>query len=94
MNVNEFGLIASRDVEGRIYAQPLYVPGITIAGKIRNVVYVATMHNWVYAFDADDLSARQGHCGNGRLTHIPSRRAFTDKIITTSATTTTIPLEF
>ncbi len=60
VNVNQFGLVASREVVGRIYAQPLYVPGITIAGKVRNVVYVATMHNWVYAFDADDLSAGAG----------------------------------
>lgn len=60
VNVNQFGLIASRDVEGRIYAQPLYVPGISIAGKVRNVVCVATMNNWVYAFDADDLSAGAG----------------------------------
>ncbi len=60
VNVNQFGLVASRDVDGRIYAQPLYVPGITIAGKIKNVVYVATMHNWVYAFDADDLSPAAG----------------------------------
>ena len=60
VNVNQFGLLASREVVGRIYAQPLYVSGITIAGKVRNVVYVATMHNWVYAFDADDLSAGAG----------------------------------
>ena len=60
VNVNDFGLIASRDVEGRIYAQPLYVPGVTIAGKAKNVVYVATMHNWVYAFDADDLTPGAG----------------------------------
>ena len=56
VNVNDFGLLASREVAGRIYAQPLYVTGVVIDGKPRNVVYVATMHNWVYAFDADDLS--------------------------------------
>src|SRR5438552_4132737 len=60
VNVNDFGLVASHDVEGQIYAQPLYVPGIEIAGKARNVVYVVTMHNWVYAFDADDLSLGAG----------------------------------
>src|SRR5437762_12700761 len=60
VNVNDFGLLASRDVEGQIYAQPLYVPGIEIAGKARNVVYVVTMHKWVYAFDADDLSPGAG----------------------------------
>jgi hypothetical protein len=60
VNVNQFGLVASRDVEGRIYAQPLYVSGVQIAGKAKNVVYVATMHNWVYAFDADDLTPGAG----------------------------------
>jgi hypothetical protein len=60
VNVNDFGLVASRDVEGRIYAQPLYVPNVMIGGKARNVVYVATMHNWVYAFDADDLTPGGG----------------------------------
>jgi hypothetical protein len=55
VNVNDFGLLVSRDVVGRIYAQPLYVPNVLIAGKARNVVFVATMHSWVYAFDADDL---------------------------------------
>jgi hypothetical protein len=60
VNVNDFGLRASRDVLGRIYAQPLYVSGVEIAGKARNVVYVATMHNWVYAFDADDMSPAAG----------------------------------
>jgi len=60
VNVNDFGLIASRDVVGRIYAQPLYVPNVMIAARPRNVIYVATMHNWVYAFDADDLSPGAG----------------------------------
>jgi outer membrane protein assembly factor BamB len=60
VNVNDFGLLASRQVVGRTYAQPLYVSGVMIAGKARNVVYVATMNNWVYAFDADDLSPGAG----------------------------------
>jgi hypothetical protein len=60
VNVNDFGLLTSRAVVGRIYAQPLYVSGVLIAGTPRNVVYVATMNNWVYAFDADDLSPTAG----------------------------------
>ncbi len=39
----------------RIEAQPLYVPGLTIKkdGKKHNVIFVASMGNTVYAFDAD-----------------------------------------
>jgi hypothetical protein len=48
-------------VDGRIEGSPLYASGVVIAGGMHNVVYVATMHNTVYAFDADtgaELSAR------------------------------------
>jgi uncharacterized protein (TIGR03437 family) len=48
-----FGRIGSFPVDGQIYAQPLYVSGVEIGGKSRNVVYVVTMHNSVYAIDAD-----------------------------------------
>ncbi|MGA9797564.1 MAG: IPT/TIG domain-containing protein [Terriglobales bacterium] len=54
VNVGGFGKLFWRTVDGMIYAQPLYVPGLNIQGKTRNVVYVATQHNSVYAFDADD----------------------------------------
>jgi hypothetical protein len=54
VNVNKFGLLCSRQVDGQIYAQPLYVPGVPVGGVARNIVLVATMNNWVYAFDADD----------------------------------------
>ena len=48
------GKLFSRSVEGQIYAQPLVVAGVDIPGKgVRNVVYVATMGNNLYAFDAD-----------------------------------------
>ncbi len=55
VNVSQFGKLFIRTVEGHIYAQPLYVQGIDMPDKKKhNVVYVATMHNMVYAFDADD----------------------------------------
>jgi uncharacterized protein (TIGR03437 family) len=54
-NVNpaSFGKIASFPVDGQIYAQPLYAAGVQTLGVKKNVVYVATMHNSVYAIDAD-----------------------------------------
>jgi hypothetical protein len=55
VNADQFGKLFSRDVVGHIYAQPLYVPNVEIPDKgTHNVVYVATMHNMVYAYDADD----------------------------------------
>jgi hypothetical protein len=53
VNQSSFGKLFWRTVDGFIYAQPLYVPGLTIQGATHNVVYVATEHNSVYAFDAD-----------------------------------------
>jgi chitodextrinase len=53
-----FGKLASYALDGNSHASPLYVAGINIPGQgIHNVVYVATEHNSVYAFDADGLSA-------------------------------------
>ncbi|MGC2182664.1 MAG: IPT/TIG domain-containing protein, partial [Terriglobales bacterium] len=54
VKVSGFGKLFWRTVDGYIYAQPLYVPDLSIQGASHNVVYVATQHNSVYAFDADD----------------------------------------
>jgi len=48
-----FGKLFSRSVDGQIYAQPLYVANLTIAGAKHNVVFVATEHSSIYAFEAD-----------------------------------------
>ncbi|MCX6623985.1 MAG: choice-of-anchor D domain-containing protein, partial [Acidobacteria bacterium] len=59
-NVNpaQFGRRLRYAVDGQIYTQPLFVPGVLIPGRgRRNVVYVATSHNAVYAFDADGASS-------------------------------------
>ena len=61
-NVNSagFGKLFSYPIDGRAYAQPLYVPGLTMgsgttqAGTRHNVVFIATEHDSVYAFDADN----------------------------------------
>ena len=56
-NVNSasFGKLFWIPVTGYVYAQPLYVPGVVIPGNgTHNVLYVATEHDQLYAFDADN----------------------------------------
>ena len=54
VNSTSFGKLFSRNVDASVYALPLIVPNLEIAGERRNVLFVATMGNTVYAFDADD----------------------------------------
>jgi hypothetical protein len=53
VSVNNFGKLWSYAVDGAVFGQPLYVPGLTISGGKHNVLYVATMNDKVYALDAD-----------------------------------------
>jgi hypothetical protein len=48
-----FGLVFKLPVDDNIMAQPLYVPNVQINRISHNVVYIATMSDTLYAFDAD-----------------------------------------
>jgi hypothetical protein len=49
----KFGKKFSQAVDGYVYAQPLFVPGLTIGGQAHDVVFVVTESNSIYAFDAN-----------------------------------------
>jgi hypothetical protein len=58
VDVQRFGRRFRRHVVGSIYAQPLILPGVVLPRLgTRDVLYIATMHNYVYAFDAVNAAA-------------------------------------
>jgi putative Ig domain-containing protein len=76
-----FGKLFSCSVDGAIYAAPLWVANLTVNGSSRNVVFVATQHDSVYAFDADAAPCQQlwtvslidaAHGASGTETSVPS----------------------
>ncbi|HUJ33451.1 MAG TPA: hypothetical protein VLY23_19375 [Candidatus Acidoferrum sp.] len=56
VNTTGFGKIGFLTVQGKVDAEPLYAPGLMLAGATHNVVFVVTEHDLVYAFDADTLA--------------------------------------
>ena len=54
----QFGKLLAYPVDGQIYAQPLYMFHLNIAGGTSDVVFVETQNNSVYAFDADATAAK------------------------------------
>ena len=61
VNSTHFGKVYSYTVSGSVQAQPLYVAGLTIPGQgVHNVLYVVTMNDIVYAFDADSNAVNGG----------------------------------
>ncbi|HWX19001.1 MAG TPA: chitobiase/beta-hexosaminidase C-terminal domain-containing protein [Candidatus Binatia bacterium] len=67
VNTNAFGKLFAYTVDGEVYSQPLYVSGLAIPGQgTHNVVFVTTMHDSVYAFDADSNAGANG----GLLWHV------------------------
>jgi Immunoglobulin domain/Immunoglobulin I-set domain len=58
VNSSTFGLLGSFPVDGHVDAQPLYLSAVAIPGQgTKNVLYVVTEHDSVYAFDADSVTA-------------------------------------
>ena len=53
VNSGQFGKLVALQVDGQVYAQPLYLPNLNIGGASHNVVFVATENDTVYAFDGD-----------------------------------------
>ena len=63
VNVNQFGALFHYTLDDQSFSQPLYVPGLTMSvdNQSHNVVFVATVNNSVYAFDADSGTANGGN---------------------------------
>jgi len=60
-NVNkaQFGMLFKRVVDDQLYTQPLVVTGVKVDGGTHDVVYVSTVNNSVYAFDANDAESSE-----------------------------------
>ena len=55
VNATSFGKTGFLPVDGKVDAQPLYLSKLNIPGNgTHDVLYVATEHDSVYAFDADN----------------------------------------
>jgi len=59
VNTKTFGKLFSCQVDGAVYAEPLWVPALSINAGTHNVVFVATQHDSLYAFDADASACQQ-----------------------------------
>jgi hypothetical protein len=53
LNWTTFGLLRNIAVDGKVDAEPLYLSQLSVAGGVYNVLFIATEHDSVYAFDSD-----------------------------------------
>lgn len=54
VNSTQFGKVSFYNMDGKVDAQPLYLANVPINNKFHNVIYAASEHGTLYAFDADD----------------------------------------
>jgi hypothetical protein len=59
VNVKQFGMLFRRVVDDQVYGQPLYVANVQLRGGTHDLVFVTTVNNSVYAFDANDANASE-----------------------------------
>lgn len=57
VNSTKFGKLGEFAVDGKVDAQPLYLSNVNTSQGKKNVLYVATEHDSVYAFDAGSAGA-------------------------------------
>src|SRR5215472_4093025 len=57
VNASQFGKLFQLEVDDQVFAQVLYMHGLSIAGGTHNVIFVATANNSIYALDADAAGA-------------------------------------
>jgi hypothetical protein len=87
LNVTKFGKLGTLITDGEVDTQPLYASGVTLpSGGIRNVLYAASEHGSVYAFDATSgaviwqsglLGANEQPTDSGTCTSTPQERGIT-----------------
>jgi hypothetical protein len=65
VNSTTFAKKFALPVDSYVYAQPLFVPGLTVNGKAHDVVFVVTESNSVYAFDANTAAPALWHTNVG-----------------------------
>lgn len=58
VNKTNFGMLFKRVLDDQLYTQPLIVTGVRVGGGTRDLVYVTTVNNSVYSFDANDAEAK------------------------------------
>ena len=92
VNSSTFGKLFSLPIDGRLFAQPLYVPNLSIPGNgTHNVVLVATEHDSVYAYDADGLQTQPLWKTNLATSGCPSGFTCTSVPYTVTGVTDTVP---